>query len=74
MSFPGGTNYAAPSSPFTYEGAQALGADVAASAGNVVSSVAAPVIGFTQGVLQGRALLVLGVIAAVILLNKNSNA
>lgn len=64
--------YSPASSPFSYTGAQAAGAQVAATAGGLVSTVASPVIGFTQGVLQGRALLVIGLVAAVIVLNKNS--
>ena len=61
----------AASSPFTYQGGQAAGQAVAATAGNVVSSVGAPVIGFAQGFLQGRLLLVALVIGAVILLDKS---
>lgn len=67
-----GSPYYAASSPFSYSGARAAGADVAASAGNLVATVAAPVVGFTQGVLQGRALLVIGILGAVYLLNRNS--
>lgn len=68
---PNFTNDYAASSPFTYQGAQVLGANAAATAGGLVSMVATPVVGFTQGFLQGRALLVLLAIGAIILLDKN---
>jgi hypothetical protein len=67
-----GGYYSAPSSPFSYTGAQAAGANIAATAGGVFHAVAAPVVGFGSGLLQGRAVLVLGIVAAAILLNRNS--
>lgn len=70
MSYQGTPGYYAASSPFSYEGGRALGSDFAATAGNVVSTVAAPVVGFTQGFLQGRLLLVALVVGGVILINK----
>lgn len=69
----GDSQYLNAQSPFSYTGAQYAGAQVAATAGNLVQSVAAPVVGFTQGVFQGRALLVLGIVAAIVILKKSSD-
>lgn len=60
-----GTPYYAASSPYYNAGAQ-----TAAAAGSVLGTVAAPVVGFTSGVLQGRAGLYIGlIILGAVLLN-----
>ncbi len=67
--------YSSPAySPFTAAGAQAYGQAVSANAGQAIGTVAAPVVGFTRGLVAGNPVLVGLLIVGLIIYNSQKNA
>lgn len=65
--------YSPAASPFSASGAQYYGQQVSTNAGQVVSTVAAPVVGFTRGLVSGNPVLVGLIILGLVIYNAQKN-